>query len=64
MFIYKITLHVLFPMLYVRLAEPKDLLQKRYQQFQRRLARHYLNSDQSEEGTAIQGTSIIFEYSY
>lgn len=25
------------------LAEPKDQLQKRYQQFQRRLARHYLN---------------------
>jgi hypothetical protein len=24
-------------------AEPKDVLQKRYQQFQRRLARHYLN---------------------
>lgn len=27
-----------------RLAEPKDTLSKRYQQFQRRLARHYLNS--------------------
>ena len=33
-----------------RMAEPKDLLQKRYQQFQRRLARHYLN--QAEEGTS------------
>lgn len=27
-----------------KLAEPKDLLQKRYQQFQRRLARIYLNN--------------------
>jgi hypothetical protein len=27
-----------------KLAEPRDLLQKRYQQFQRRLARHYLNN--------------------
>ena len=26
-----------------KLAEPKEILQKRYQQFQRRLARHYLN---------------------
>ena len=26
-----------------KMAEPKDILQKRYQQFQRRLARHYLN---------------------
>lgn len=31
-----------------RLAEPKDLLQKRYQQFQRRLARHYINLAESE----------------
>jgi hypothetical protein len=31
-----------------RQAEPKDILQKRYQQFQRRLARHYIN--QTEEG--------------
>eukprot|EP01035_Chromulina_nebulosa_P029665 gene29665-39339_t len=37
-----------------RLAEPKDLLQKRYQQFQRRLARHYLNSDQSDESAVTQ----------
>lgn len=27
-----------------RLAEPRELLSKRYQQFQRRLARHYINN--------------------
>ncbi len=32
-----------------KLAEPKDILQKRYQQFQRRLARHYLNLAENGE---------------
>jgi hypothetical protein len=32
-------------------AEPKDVLQKRYQQFQRRMARHFLNKMQDESGT-------------
>jgi hypothetical protein len=31
-----------------RMAEPKDLLNKRYQQFQRRLARHFLNKPDEE----------------
>jgi hypothetical protein len=31
-----------------RMAEPKDLLNKRYQQFQRRLARHFLNKPDDE----------------
>lgn len=34
------------------LAEPKELLQKRYQQFQRRLARHYLNMQENGEEEA------------
>jgi hypothetical protein len=38
-----------------RQAEPKDLLQKRYQQFQRRLARHYINMSTTEqEGGATE----------
>lgn len=32
------------------LAEPKDILQKRYQQFQRRLARHYINLSEANGG--------------
>ena len=32
-----------------KMAEPKDILQKRYQQFQRRLARHYLNLAENGE---------------
>ena len=31
------------------LAEPRDILQKRYQQFQRRLARHYINQSENNE---------------
>jgi hypothetical protein len=31
-------------------AEPKDILQKRYQQFQRRLARHYINLSEANGG--------------
>ena len=34
-----------------RQAEPKDVLQKRYQQFQRRMARHFLNK--MEEGGQV-----------
>ena len=30
-----------------RMAEPKDQLQKRYQQFQRRMARHFLNQSEA-----------------
>lgn len=33
-------------------AEPKELLQSRYRQFQRRLARHYLNQQQEGEEAA------------
>ena len=43
-----------------RLAEPKDTLSKRYQQFQRRLARHYLNSmdtDPSNDDIATPHTA-------
>lgn len=36
-------------------AEPKDLLQKRYQQFQRRMARHYLNLTAESEGGRTEG---------
>ena len=37
-------------------AEPKDLLSKRYQQFQRRLARHYLNlADHGDVGGSESG---------
>jgi len=32
-----------------RQAEPKDMLLKRYQQFQRRMARHYLNLTESTQ---------------
>eukprot|EP01034_Spumella_vulgaris_P025879 gene25879-32385_t len=35
-----------------RMAEPKDLLNKRYQQFQRRLARHFLNKPESDLSTS------------
>ena len=38
-------------------AEPKDMLTKRYQQFQRRLARHYLNlADGTATTTAASDT--------
>lgn len=41
-----------------RLAEPKDMLAKRYQQFQRRLARHYINTiDVGQEGEEIGGST-------
>ena len=36
-------------------AEPKDVMAKRYQQFQRRLARHYINMSQSEDGMTGPG---------
>jgi len=36
-------------------AEPKDLLQKRYQQFQRRLARHYLNLSEAGDSADAPG---------
>ena len=32
-----------------RMAEPKDQLQKRYQQFQRRMARHFLNQSEAQQ---------------
>jgi hypothetical protein len=35
-------------------AEPKDVLQKRYQQFQRRMARHYLNMAEEQEQSSSQ----------
>ena len=31
------------------MAEPKDQLQKRYQQFQRRMARHFLNQSEAQQ---------------
>jgi hypothetical protein len=37
-------------------AEPKDILQKRYQQFQRRMARHFLNK--MEEGNLEEETAV------
>lgn len=33
-----------------KLAEPKEMLQTRFHQFQRRLARHYINLAEAEEG--------------
>ena len=38
-----------------RQAEPKDMLTKRYQQFQRRLARHYLNLADGTATTTASG---------
>eukprot|EP01035_Chromulina_nebulosa_P019674 gene19674-25592_t len=42
------------------LAEPKDLLLKRYQQFQRRLARYYLNmsEDMSIDNQVVDNTTV------
>ena len=43
-----------------RQAEPKDMLGKRYQQFQRRLARHYINTINGEDDNNIMdgGTGV------
>jgi hypothetical protein len=44
-----------------RLAEPKELLQQRYRQFQRRMARHFLNQseivDTNSNNSSVQGIS-------
>ena len=40
-----------------RQAEPKDMLSKRYQQFQRRLARHYLNNMDEDTHTHADGVN-------
>jgi hypothetical protein len=38
-----------------RRAEPKDTLQHRYQQFQRRMARHYLNQSNAAKEQELAG---------
>lgn len=45
-----------------RFAEPKELLQKRYHQFQRRLARHYLNSDPSTDSSSAESSVFVRSY--
>eukprot|EP01041_Mallomonas_annulata_P000315 gene315-573_t len=41
-----------------RKAEPVDILSKRYQQFQRRMARHYLNATADESASGAEQNSV------
>ena len=46
---------------FYRRAEPKDLLSQRYQQFQRRMARHYLNMSSAESSESSGSSGIPSE---